>query len=102
MSNVDLQAELTAARQRLSELKKRAKAEAMQRKRSAIENPDDSDLVWGGVAIGRLIGRSETQVSHMFRTGVFGDAVRKASRKRLVGSRSALLALFGGKPASDI
>jgi hypothetical protein len=104
MSNVDLQTELTEARARLRALKLRQKAENQARKRSAIEKPasgSDPDLLWGGRAIGKFIARSETQVSHMFRTGVFGDAVRKASHKRLVGSRSALLALFGGKPASE-
>jgi hypothetical protein len=97
----DLQTELSEVRERLRALKLRQKAENQARKRSVIENPDDSDLIWGAVAIGCLIGRSETQVSHMFRTGVFGTAVRKVSHKRLVGSRSALLALFGGKPASS-
>jgi hypothetical protein len=99
-----LQRELAETRKRLAELKRRAKAEAQAAKRAGktratIENPE-ADWVWGAKAIGRLIGRSESQTHYLFAKGLLGDAAWKVGHKAIVASRAKLAAL-AGKLASE-
>jgi hypothetical protein len=56
----------------------------------AKASPDRSDWVWGAENIGRLIGRSASQVYYLHATGAFRDSVWKMGPKALVGSRSKL------------
>jgi hypothetical protein len=58
----------------------------------------ESDALWGAIAIGRFIGRSQSQVYYLHEAGVFGDAVRKVSRKILLGSKSRLSRFVAGGP----
>jgi hypothetical protein len=101
-----LHEELAETRRRLAELKAQAKREAQARKRSAIEDPEKCDWVWGAPAIGKLIGRSPNQVYYLFGCRrddgkpYFGDAVWKFSHKHLVASRAKLTAL-ANKLASE-
>jgi hypothetical protein len=50
----------------------------------------DSDLVWGGENIGRVIGRTKQQVYHLVEIGALDGAVAKLGHKTLVGSRKQL------------
>jgi hypothetical protein len=52
------------------------------------------DAVWGAAAIGAEIGLSAAQVRYLLaKTDVLDGAVRKASHKWIVGSRSRLRSL---------
>ena len=111
-----LQEEIAEARKRLAELEQQARElqakpkvakpdrrveiqRVARRTAPNLEN-SDSDWVWGGAAIGRLIGRSESQTHYLFSKGYFGDAVWKFSHKHLVASRTKLREL-AAKHASE-
>jgi hypothetical protein len=51
---------------------------------------DDANVVWGAAAIGEEIDRTAEQVRYLFRTGAFGDAVRKFGHRTLAGDRDRL------------
>jgi hypothetical protein len=51
---------------------------------------DDSNVAWGAEAIGQEINRTAEQTRHLFRSGAFGDAVRKLGHRTLAGDRSKL------------
>jgi hypothetical protein len=57
------------------------------------DSDEDSDWLWGARAIGKFIGRSESQVHYLFAQGYFADACWKLSHKHLIGSRTKLTAL---------
>jgi hypothetical protein len=52
-------------------------------------NPE-SDLVWGGEAIGKEINRTKAQVYHLIEIGALDGAVSRLGYKTYVGSRRAL------------
>jgi Protein of unknown function (DUF3853) len=52
-------------------------------------NPE-SDLVWGGEGVGRVIGRTKQQVYHLLEIGALDGAAAKIGHKTIVGSRRAL------------
>jgi hypothetical protein len=56
------------------------------------DNPD-SDLVWGGDGVGRVINRTAKQVYHLYEIGALDGAVAKLGHKTFVGSRRKLRAL---------
>jgi hypothetical protein len=58
----------------------------------AIPAEDETDLVWGAAAIGRVIGRTKRLTYHLLRTGVLDGAVGRVGHA-VVGSRRALLDL---------
>jgi hypothetical protein len=109
-----LQREIANAKKRLAELEEKARntqskpkpaprdrrAETQRVARRTNLEDSDSDWVWGGTAIGRLIGRSESQIHYLFSKGHFGDAVWKFSHKHLVASRTKLREL-AAKRASE-
>jgi hypothetical protein len=53
-------------------------------------NKDPSDLVWGAPAIGEEIGRTASQVYHLYAIGALDGAVSKMGHKTFVGSRRKL------------
>ena len=55
----------------------------------ADANPE-SDLVWGGEGVGRVIGRTKQQVYHLLEIGALDGAAAKLGHKTIVGSRRAL------------
>jgi Protein of unknown function (DUF3853) len=63
-------------------------------KSAAAEPP--SDFVWGAEAIGRVIGRTATQVYHLHASGALDGAVTKTGHRTLLGSRRALAQLLPG------
>jgi hypothetical protein len=58
-------------------------------KKTADRQPktEDTDLVWGAEEIGRVLGRTPSQVYHLIRIGALQGAVKKLSHRVLVGSR---------------
>jgi hypothetical protein len=58
----------------------------------AIQDNDDTDLVWGAPAIGKIINRSPTQVYHLNAGGHLDGAVKQIGRL-LVGNKSKLKSL---------
>jgi hypothetical protein len=50
----------------------------------------ESDLVWGGEAIGREINRTASQVYHLLEIGALAGAAAKLGHKTIVGSKRAL------------
>jgi hypothetical protein len=50
----------------------------------------ESDLVWGGEAVGRVINRTKEQVYHLLEIGALDGAAAKIGHKTIVGSRKAL------------
>lgn len=58
--------------------------------KSYAEDDNSGDAVWGHAAIGREINRSPSQVRHLIKIGVLGDAVKRLSHRTYVGSRSKL------------
>ena len=92
-----------AAKRRAKSPKQRA-ADRKTKLDHQLEQSGRSDLVWGGRAIGALLGLSEKQVFHLHAKGVFGDAVKKfgiepekgePDKRSLVGVVSKLRALVG-------
>ena len=55
----------------------------------ADDNPE-SDLVWGGEGVGRVINRTKQQVYHLLEIGALDGAAAKIGHKTIVGSRRAL------------
>ena len=55
----------------------------------ADDNPE-SDLVWGGEGVGRVINRTKQQVYHLLEIGALDGAAAKIGHKTIVGSRKAL------------
>jgi len=53
---------------------------------------DEGELLWGAAAIGKVIGRTASQVRYLHSIGFFGPVVWKAGAKTLVGSRRGLQA----------
>jgi hypothetical protein len=51
---------------------------------------DDPNVIWGAEAIGREIDRSAEQTRALYRSGAFGDAVRKLGHRTLAGDRAKL------------
>jgi hypothetical protein len=64
------------------------------------ENDDEeSDLVWGSKAIGRVINRTPEQVQAMYRAGKLKGAATKIGHRSMVGFKSKLKNLPALKPA---
>jgi len=57
--------------------RKQLAAKRKARLERQLQQSEETNLVWGAPAIGRLINLSQQQVYHLFRKGWFGDAVRK-------------------------
>jgi hypothetical protein len=58
---------------------------------------DDGDIVWGAANIGALIGRSPSQVYHLFSIGALDGAVTKLGHRTFVASRKRLANLINNK-----
>jgi hypothetical protein len=56
----------------------------------------DNDIVWGGPALAREIGRTTEQFYYLYGKGVLKGAVAKLGHKTFVGSRRKLRALLPG------
>ena len=54
------------------------------------QSDEETDLVWGAEAIGRVIGRTAKQTYHLLRTGALDGAVARVANRTFVGSRRAL------------
>jgi hypothetical protein len=55
-----------------------------------VAGDPESDLVWGGEGVGRVIGRTKQQVYHLLEIGALDGAAAKIGHKTIVGSRKAL------------
>jgi hypothetical protein len=54
------------------------------------QKASDGNVAWGAEAIGEEIDRTAEQVRYLFRTGAFGDAVKKFGHRTLAGDRRKL------------
>jgi hypothetical protein len=100
LAELEQKARNTQSKPKSAPRDRRAETQRVARRIAPNLEDSDSDWVWGAAAIGRLIGRSESQTHYLFSKGYFGDAVWKFSHKHLVASRTKLREL-AAKHASE-
>jgi hypothetical protein len=66
-------------------INEQAEKEAAAPTGAGDDNPE-SDLVWGGENVGRVIGRTKTQVYHLLEIGALDGAAAKIGHKTIVAA----------------
>lgn len=58
--------------------------------KNQTDDANNADAIWGARNIGKVINRTADQTRYLYRTGAFGDAVKKVGHRTLVGNRRKL------------